>query len=199
MGLKQGLENVLEAARLADRQPDPVEFVLLGDGNQRTHLEDLATGIDSLRFIRPLPDEHFSAALYAADVLLINESPGISEMAVPSKLTSYLSSGRPVIAATHAGSVTHGELRRSGGGLQVPPGSPEQLLSAVRRLGNDRETSDRLGAAGVTHLNRELGRAPALDRFEHWLGTLVDSQRGNDRNASRDGLAEKSDLNMPYR
>lgn len=189
MGLKQGLENVLDAARLADRHADPVEFVLLGDGNQRAHLEDLATGIDSLRFIRPLPDELFSAALYAADALLINESPAISEMAVPSKLTSYLGSGRPVVAATHAGSVTHSELNRSGAGLHVPPGSPDQLLSAVVRLGADRELSDRLGSAGLGHLNRELGRSAALDRFEDWLTELVGRQRRQDKNvASARGL-----------
>jgi glycosyltransferase involved in cell wall biosynthesis len=199
MGLKQGLENVVAAARLADAHDSPVEFVLLGDGNQRTHLEGLGKDVRALRFLRPLPDEHFSAALYAADALLVNESPGISEMAVPSKLTSYFGSGRPVVAATHSNSVTHGELKRSGAGLQVPPGSPEHLLSAVVRLGADRELSDHLGNAGLAHLGRELGREAALDRFECWLGKMVGGQRRNDRNASSDGFLEKSDLTMPYR
>jgi glycosyltransferase involved in cell wall biosynthesis len=199
MGLKQGLENVVAAAQLADAQASPVEFVLLGDGNQREHLEGLGKHVRSLRFLRPLPDEQFSAALYAADALLVNEGAGISEMAVPSKLTSYLASGRPVIAATHESSVTHCELKRSGAGLQVPPGSPEQLLSAVIRLGVDRELSDRLGRAGLDHLSCDLGREPALDRFECWLGKLVVGQRGSDRSASSDGFLERSELTMPYR
>jgi glycosyltransferase involved in cell wall biosynthesis len=199
MGLKQGLENVIAAAQLADAQASPVEFVLLGDGNQREHLEGLGEHVRSLRFLRPIPDEQFSAALYAADALLVNEGTGISEMAVPSKLTSYLASGRPVIAATHENSVTHCELKRSGAGIQVPPGSPEQLLSAVIRLGGDRDLSDRLGRAGLDHLSCDLGREPALDRFECWLGKLVVGQRGSDRNAPSDGFLEKSDLTMPYR
>ena len=38
MGFKQGLDNVLETAALAKGRKD-LHFVLLGDGNQRGHLE----------------------------------------------------------------------------------------------------------------------------------------------------------------
>ena len=42
MGMKQALQNVIEAAQLADQRKSQVRFVLLGDGNQRRVLEDLA-------------------------------------------------------------------------------------------------------------------------------------------------------------
>ncbi len=42
MGAKQGLHNVVEAARLADACSAPIQFVLVGDGSERSHLEHLA-------------------------------------------------------------------------------------------------------------------------------------------------------------
>ena len=101
MGVKQGLENVVEAARLADSQLDNrVNFILMGDGNQRSALEIRAKGIRSLQFLDPVPDEQFQSMLADSDVLLVNERPGVEEMSVPSKLTSYFSAGVPVLAAT---------------------------------------------------------------------------------------------------
>ena len=52
MGVKQGLENVVAAAKLADQSAGPVRFVLLGDGNQRRKLEDAAVGVKIVQFIR---------------------------------------------------------------------------------------------------------------------------------------------------
>src|SRR5699024_2179188 len=75
MGAKQGLENVVAAARLATDRDLPVRFVLLGDGHRRQDLQRLAAGDPRLQFLDPVPDAEFTATLAAADVLLVNELP----------------------------------------------------------------------------------------------------------------------------
>ena len=55
MGMKQGLENVVEAARLADTAGSDVRFVIMGDGGQRRRLEELAAGVPTIEFMDPLP------------------------------------------------------------------------------------------------------------------------------------------------
>src|SRR5699024_3086421 len=98
MGRKQGLANVVRAASVVG--PDePLVFVLLGDGSERTALEALAEGSNKIRFVSSLHQDEFPLALAAADALLVNELPGVKEMALPSKLTSYFAAGRPIIAA----------------------------------------------------------------------------------------------------
>ena len=57
MGLKQGLEQVVEAARHADAVAAPVLYVLMGEGSQRTTLETQARGIERLRFLPFQPEE----------------------------------------------------------------------------------------------------------------------------------------------
>lgn len=113
MGAKQGLENVVLAAREASRRAAPIRFVLLGDGNQRARLEGMG-GDPRLQFIDPLPDDEFLAVIAAADVLLVNERAGLTEMSVPSKLTTYFATGLPVVAAVDGSSTTHDEMVAAG-------------------------------------------------------------------------------------
>ncbi|CAM2735458.1 glycosyltransferase family 4 protein [Skermania piniformis] len=133
-GMKQGLEAVVEAARIVDRQQLDVTFVMVGDGNQRSALEGAGRGLRSLRFVDPVDAERYPLVLAAADVLLVHERPGLMESSLPSKLTSYTTVARPILAAVEPGGITHDALDEFGAALCVPPGSPEALVAGVRRL-----------------------------------------------------------------
>ena len=177
MGAKQGLENVIDAARIADRENLPVRFVLMGDGNQRVQLEEAAQGVQRLQFMRGLPDLEFRSALAAADVLLVNEKPGVNEMAVPSKLTSYFSSGNPVLAATDSTSTTAQEIRASGGGVITESGDPHALLQAALALAADDVSSRRFGEAGRRYCTELLSEEYALDQYEMWVRRLASTKK----------------------
>lgn len=173
MGVKQGLGNVVAAASLADKSDSKIRFVLLGDGNQRRHIQELARDVSHIEFIPPVPDEQFSALLHAADALLVNEMRGLREMAVPSKLTSYFSTGLPVVAATEKDSTTASEIERSGGGLRVDPDSPEELLRVCEQLSGDKITADVLGQAGTAYAAKFLTQDAAIVQYSIWLQQLA--------------------------
>jgi colanic acid biosynthesis glycosyl transferase WcaI len=173
MGRKQGLENVIDAARLAQRRKSNVKFVLLGDGNQRRSLEEKAKGIRTIQFIDPLPDDKFQHALAAANILLVNELPGVKDMAVPSKLTSYFNAGLPVIAATDAESVTASEIRSSGGGLRVDASDPESLLETAEELGGNATMASDLGAQGLRFRHETLSETAAIGHYDDFITSLA--------------------------
>lgn len=177
LGHKQDLGNVVEAARLADTDGLPVRFVLLGDGSQRPALEAQAAGIRRLEFRDQVSSEDFGAVLAAADVLLVNESPGLREMAVPSKLTSYFQAGRPVLAATDPGSTTAEEIRASGAGHLVPAGDPRTLLEGVLTLAADAEARQRLAEAGRAWCRTVLGEETALAAYAELVTSLADHRQ----------------------
>lgn len=173
MGVKQGLENVVDAARLACERDLPVRFVLLGHGSERDRLKALGAGLSSLEFLSPLNDAEFSAALASADSLLVNELPGVSEMAVPSKLTSYFSAGRPVVAATDVSGITAEEVRAADAGVVVPASDPEALLDAVTALGADPGHAEHLGKNGRLYRKTVLDEESAINRFTEMLTRLI--------------------------
>ncbi|MGG6380037.1 glycosyltransferase family 4 protein [Paenarthrobacter sp. NEAU-H11] len=173
MGIKQALQNVVAAARLAESRGSRVRFVLLGDGNQRPFLEELAQSCRNVQFISPLSDRDFMPVLMAADILLVNEMEGLREMSVPSKLTSYFRTGRPIIAATEADSATAGEISDSGGGIVVNPGDPAELLVTAERLGIDKDLGLALGRAGRKFADHMLAESAAIVQYENWLQTIA--------------------------
>lgn len=170
MGLKQGLGNVVAAARAAEAAGSPVRFVLMGDGSQRAALEHAAADATRLQMLAPADSADFADILAAADVLVLNERASAVDMSLPSKLTSYFSAGRPVVAAVPAAGGTAREVQRSGGGVVVGPEDPEVLHAAVARLGRDPEGRAAFGAAGQAHARGQLDRDILLGRIVALVG-----------------------------
>jgi colanic acid biosynthesis glycosyl transferase WcaI len=131
MGRKQALEVVIEAARLCDNHDHKCRFVLMGDGSQRKELERLAEGNARVEIVDGVDSEIYSDVLAAADVLLINERESVVQMSLPSKLTSYLVAGQPILAAVNDEGATAQELRRLGLGNVVGAGDAAALHDAV--------------------------------------------------------------------
>ncbi|MYS37311.1 glycosyltransferase involved in cell wall biosynthesis [Streptomyces sp. KhCrAH-43] len=178
MGLKQGLEVLVDAARLAPE----IRIVLMGDGNQRDALRARAAGLPNLDFLPPADAEEFTDILAAADVLAVTQRASVLDMSVPSKLTSYFVSGRPVVASVADEGGTAEEVRRSGAGLLVAPEDPAAVLGAVRKLIESPAEADALGANGLRYVDRYLGREAALARFDALLTeALRDHREGRRR------------------
>ena len=173
MGLKQGLEHVVAAARCAGQDGAPVRFVLMGDGNQRVALATLAQGIRAIEFLPPQPADRFMDVLAAADVLLVNERASVVDMSLPSKLTSYFMAGRPVVAATNPLGLTAREVSRSGAGCSVPAEDPEALLAVLGALRASPALAQELGANGPRYAAAHLGADAAYDRVERFLTGLL--------------------------
>lgn len=176
MGVKQGLEGLVEVARCADEASSRVRVVLLGDGSQRTHLEQLGRGVGRLTFADPLPAGDFENALAAADVLLLHERQGVVEMSVPSKLTSYFAAGRPVAAVTHPDSGAAALIRQAGAGHVVGAGDPRAALDAVLSLVRDPGAAMAMGAAARQFATEHLDSTGALTKYEAWVRSLARSR-----------------------
>jgi len=176
MGRKQGLENVIEAAKIADSRGSAVRFVLMGDGNQRSRLEAMATGISRITFVDSLPDLDFQRALAAADVLLVNELPGVRDMAVPSKLTSYFNAGVPVIAATDADSVTAYEIENSGGGVRVDAADAVALVETAEALAREPSIAAQLAENALRFRHEILSEAAAIAHYDDFITSLASSR-----------------------
>ena len=162
MGLKQDLENVVNAARQATTDAPHIRFVLMGDGSQRKALSRLAADVPSLQFLPPASEEDFPDFLAAADVLLVNERGSAVNMSLPSKLTSYFRAGLPVLAAVPAGGGTANEIASSQAGLVVQPDDSLALINGVATLADDEELRRSLGRAGQSYVRQMLESAPAL-------------------------------------
>jgi colanic acid biosynthesis glycosyl transferase WcaI len=164
MGLKQGLEVLVDAARAAGPE-ERVRVVLMGDGNQRDHLRALAADVPNVDFLPPADSADFPDVLAAADFLAVTQKASVLDMSLPSKLTSYFTAGRPVIASVAPGGGTAREVERAGAGVVVPPEDPLALLDATRKLTADPTEAAALGARGPAYVKAHLGKEAGLARI----------------------------------
>jgi len=179
MGHKQGLANLLETAALM-RDDRGVTFVLAGDGNERSQLEEMAQRmrLDNVLFLPVQPAGKYEAMLAAADILIMHQRATVRDMSMPSKLPTYFAAGRPVVAAVASDSETAHEVEGSGGGVVVPPGDPGALANAIRRVAADPDKRRRLGAAGRAYADERLSPPAALAEYERFLHRVAGADSG---------------------
>ena len=175
MGAKQGLENVVEASKLLSRD-SKVKIYLVGHGNQEANLRKLCDGLENIAFMGAVADDQYSALLSAADLLLINERSTQMEMSLPSKLTSYLYSERPVLAAVPRGGATWKFL--DGIAELVEAGKPSLLARAMEDLRRDQEKRKRLASTGLEFARKNLDAEIGRRRYLDWVNSLIESKRG---------------------
>lgn len=170
MAAKQGLETVVEAARLLTRRED-LHFVMVGDGVGRPRLVELAQGLPRFHFLPIQPAERLPDLLALADVHLLPQRRAAADLVMPSKLTGMLASGRPTVA----GAEPETELGRvvEGRGLRVTPEDPAAMAGALERLIDDPALAAELGAAARRYAVETLDMEAVLLRLEQELQTLV--------------------------
>lgn len=153
MGTKQGLEIIVEAARQIEPNRH-IKFVVCGDGPAKSLLMSLARGLSNLQFHPLQPSEALNDLLNAADIHLLPQRPGASDIVLPSKLTGMLASGRPVVATAPKTSDLAKEIGHAG--ITVPYERLDLFTGAIRDL------------ADSTNRRLELGRAARMCAVKHW-------------------------------
>lgn len=132
MGFSQGLETVLDAAKLLEDHTQ-IQFLMVGNGAGKSAAEDYQKKLklSNVRFLPFQPHEDLPAMYGSADVCLIPLRRGFTTESVPCKLYTIMAAGKPAVAAVDSGSDTWELLNRAKCGICVEPESPRPLADAI--------------------------------------------------------------------
>jgi len=173
MGAKQGLELLAQAAARLRGRPG-LCFLFCGDGSGRAALEAACRGLEQVRFLPLQPAPRFAALLAAADIHLLPQHAGASDLVMPSKLTGMLASARPVVTTAVAGSSLADLVSQCG--VVVAPGDDAAFAAAIADLAADPARRAALGQAGRAWAQRNLDRDVVLARLEQSLLALTSGE-----------------------
>ena len=139
LGVKQGLEVLLETAALL--RSKPIRFLICGDGAQRETLAARSREMQLPNFsMLPLQrGRDYSALLVDADLCFITQQAGAGNSFFPSKLLGLLAESKPVVTVAAPECELALSLAEGNFGVNVPPGRPEELAALVDSLANDPE------------------------------------------------------------
>ena len=146
MGLSHPFNTILAAARrLAD---DPAfVFQFIGAGPGRAAIDAAHRDLpERIQLIDYQPAERLPDVLTAADVALISQANGMSDLSLPYKLYGILAAGRPCIFVGPVASEIVALYREADCGMHVEQGDVDGLAAALRRLRADAALRDHMAA-----------------------------------------------------
>jgi len=159
---KQGIEIVLEAARLLKDRRD-LTFVVCGEGPNRARLEEMATGLENIQFHDLQPRERLNDLMGLATIHLLPQLAGAADLVLPSKLTNMLASGRPVVATAAPGTGLAREVE--GCGVIAEPGHVEAFASGIERLVVDSALREASALSARRRAEERWAKDAVLGRF----------------------------------
>jgi glycosyltransferase involved in cell wall biosynthesis len=160
-----GVETILAAARLAPELP----FTIVGSGQLEAVLAARPANVEWIDWV---DYEQLPARLHRAGCALgIFGLTGKAGRVIPNKVFQALACGTPVVTADTPGAR---ELLRDGeSALLVPPGDPDALAEALRRLAGDAGLARRIGAAGHAAYRAQAGEDVLGRRWRALLEGLL--------------------------
>jgi glycosyltransferase involved in cell wall biosynthesis len=194
LGIKHGLEVILDTARLLRDQKNIV-FLLLGSGARRHALSEHAekTGLNNVIFAGERPVTEIPDLLARADVCLsaLLPDPYLQKI-ITVKVFEYLACERPVVGAV-AGE-TAAVIQNSGGGIVVPPNDAQAMADALLTLYRDASRRAEMGRLGRRYVEENYSRSMWAVKLERTLRELCESERhekalpGNQRGPEGDEM-----------
>jgi len=156
----KGLDILIQSAPLIRRRHPNAKFLIIGDGPARKNIQDLVqkSGLHSVFvFTGYLPQEMVPEYLSLAHLCVAPYKPAgffkISLPETPLKAVEYLALGKTVVMSRIS---DDNVITRSGGGLQVTPGSVNELASTVSSLAEDESLMKTMGEKGRKYVQENL-------------------------------------------
>jgi colanic acid biosynthesis glycosyl transferase WcaI len=162
LGFYGAWETLLAAAR--ELQHDGVGLIFVGDGAQRSRLQELAVNTSNVRFLPFFPASKISSVLAAADAHIITIKRGLEGVVVPSKMYGVLAAGRPIVAVAPKETDAASLGARENFGCSADPDKPEEVVAAVRVLLADPSRVATMGAAARSAAPH-YARADEIQKF----------------------------------
>ena len=175
MGLANGLEYVIEAARiLAERGNNNIAFVLHGSGGKRAELEKMAREYElkNVIFSNLVPDKEQVAQIVAGcDVCLTIYRAAKEQTWSPNKMFDALAAGKPVLINVPG---WLGEtIENSNCGRRLDANHPQMLADTLQELAAEPELCRKMGKNARELARRQFDRVKLAGRIENVLTEVV--------------------------
>jgi glycosyltransferase involved in cell wall biosynthesis len=145
-------------------------LIVVSEGVGADDLANASRGRDDVRILGYQPAEDLSDVLASADVMVALLEPDAAQFSVPSKVLSYLSVGRPIIALVPDGNPCAVDVVASGG--FVAPPTHDGARHAAQWLSVAAESRDRLITIGLQARNLAASRFN-IDRIGSQFETIL--------------------------
>lgn len=151
------------------------EFRIYGGGNKKDYCVNLVKELGAKNIIFDMVSRDKVAYVQSqADVLVLALPTGNGNLCLPSKLTSYMLSGKPVLASVDQDSSTKRIIEGNSCGMAVVPDSEDDLIKAFQKLAaSSREELDTMVMNSREYALKELTRNVNLNKVVNKIKNIL--------------------------
>lgn len=144
IGLFQGWDVILDAAKILKEKNPDIMFALIGSGSYKEKLEERIANenIDNVKVYPLQPASRLPEIYSVGDVELVPIEKGITKMALPSKTGVIMSCGSPLLALVDTGSEIEHIIHEHNIGVAIEHGSAEKLVEAIEHCYENKDNLD---------------------------------------------------------
>jgi len=176
VGSINGHANVdLMIRAFAKANIENAEFRIYGGGNKKDYCVNLVKELGATNIVFDMVSRDKVAYVQSqADVLVLALPTGNGNLCLPSKLTSYMLSGKPVLASVDAESSTRRIIEGNNCGMSVVPDSEDALIKAFQMLAaSSREELNTMGSNSREYALKELTRNVNLNKVVEAIKNIL--------------------------
>lgn len=178
IGEKQGLDGVIEVAtKLKDQNRKDIQFMIVGEGAAKEKLVQTASEmrLDNVRFSTLVPISELPYLLNMADLHLVLQKKGATDLVMPSKLLGILPCGGVPLLAAERGSDVRNLIENHNIGITTEPEDNEALLSSILQFFEDPNLI--LGRNARDYAIHHLSQDAILEDFERLMYQVVEGHK----------------------
>jgi len=168
LGFYGAWDTIIAAARKLENEN--IGFVFVGDGAERSRVENLAAGSTNIRFLPFFPSSDIPSVLAAPDAHIVTIKRGLEGVVVPSKMFGIIAAGKPIVAVAAPDTDVAALGLRHGFAICADPTSPDDLASSIRGI-----AADPAALAAMSQFAREAAAKYSRANALHTLRSIVES------------------------
>ena len=173
MSIVQGLDTLLDCAKICMETLPKVQFVLVGGGVDRPRLEQRKNeiGLDNVTFLPFRPIESMGEIFAISDALIVHlKDDPLFRITIPSKTHAYLYIGKPIIMAVLGDA--EDLVKQAGAGIVCESENPKAMAKALETLFFMSDESRKvMGESGSHYYTNFLSLTSAVDKYEKLMLT----------------------------
>ena len=175
IGLFQGIDTVIDAAKIIQKKNENIRFVLIGDGSYKDALlsrikNEKITNIDVFPFqLISRVSEIYSLG----DLELVTIGKGVTKTSLPSKTWQIMSAGSPVLAIVDHPSCLEKIIIENDTGYCVEPDNPEKLAKTILKAYSDQSLLNKKGMNARIFVEKNAKRYDQTEKYYNIIYNML--------------------------
>lgn len=175
IGLFQGWDCIVDAAKALRESNEHIHFVIIGSGSYKEELvrRIQTEGLTNISVYPLQPASRLSEIYSIGDLELVAIEPGLSKMALPSKTFVIMAAGSPILSLVDQTSDIANIIKDNQLGYTLEHGNSQELTDTILTAYENRDKLAKMGMNARTFAQQHTSRNLQTKKYYDELLSLV--------------------------